>query len=663
MNAHVGGMLPSSSLLLFWAMRMVSSQIQLPLSFGGAAPLTFDRSTLGNLKQTHILKPDDLSITRSHALVAPISIGTPPQQMRCLLDTGSSDLWVPSKRCRTCSGDNLFHADRSSTFSPDLVQTTQGKRPVATKVSYGSGDIVGYKVQDTLHFGGVEIKNQSFIIVEDAALPNDRSWDGICGLGWKGLSELGNPLYERMRQQGRQAIFAFVPTTEASAQLVLGEVPEASIKPGTLVWARAESLSGSGERSFWVTTGGIAVHLRKPREARFLVDTGTNQVLMAPYSKYMSIMRSVLPSKEFNDLCGMDHGVVFCDCSISQAAAGFPPLRIYLAGRAFELPVSEMFTQISERSGTGANCMLAVQPHHMEVGGVDSGIPLPLPFGGGLGGLLPPMPSMDSGNSMPSGEASESDSTFPFPFPLPGMPEMRPLEESAGMKPFFGDGAGDSSASMKPLFGDSGIGGLEGILGSMGNLGNGVNEEEEEIETETRPDGSVCQTAVVRVGGKVKSRKTTCRKPQAEQARRLQTMAMPLDSILQDPFGLSGGQPMQEPQESDTEMWILGGMFLERFVTIFDFDKGQIGFAEPAMTSTQALKGAVGLANLRGESSQAPQQSATWQPTAAAGLTGIMAVVAAVAVTYASVRSLSMRGEVREPDFSDVDTLEMRPRE
>ena len=44
----------------------------------------------------------DLSITRTHALVAQLEVGTPAQKMSCLLDTGSADLWIPSKRCKTC---------------------------------------------------------------------------------------------------------------------------------------------------------------------------------------------------------------------------------------------------------------------------------------------------------------------------------------------------------------------------------------------------------------------------------------------------------------------------------------------------------------------------------------------------------------------------------
>merc|ERR1719437_196992 len=40
-----------------------------------------------------------------------------------------------------------------------------------------------------------------------------------------------------------------------------------------------------------------------------------------------------------------------------------------------------------------------------------------------------------------------------------------------------------------------------------------------------------------------------------------------------------GPMPMQEPTE---DLWMIGGVFLERYVTIFDFDEGRVGFADPA---------------------------------------------------------------------------------
>merc|ERR1712032_883625 len=58
-------------------------------------------------------------------------------------------------------------------------------------------------------------------------------------------------------------------------------------------------------------------------------------------------------------------------------------------------------------------------------------------------------------------------------------------------------------------------------------------------------------------------------KPGASQvARRLQLGPLPL-----------WGGPIENPMD---DLWVLGGVFLERYVTILDFDNARIGFAEPA---------------------------------------------------------------------------------
>lgn len=568
---------------------------------------------------------DELSISRRHALIASISIGTPPQQMRCLLDSGSSDLWVPSKRCRSCNNERLFHADRSSSFAPELVQTAEGPRPKAVHVGYGSGDIVGYKVHDTLRLGDIVIKNQSFIIVEDAALPPSRSWDGICGLGWKGISQLGNPVYERMQKQGHRALFAFVPTSDSSAQLVIGQVPKASIKPGTLAWTQAETVSGRPvgqggvQRSFWMASGGIAVTRKEPRKARFLVDTGTNQVLLAPARQYLSIMRSVLPAEKFDQLCNVDRmeeNAVFCDCSIAESAVNLPPLRIYLGGQAFELPVSEMFTKVPTSSGDEFVCMLEIQPNHMMVGGgMDPGAPSSAPMGsldGTGGGMDPGTPSLvpmgSLGGILGGFPDAPSTGSFPLPFDIPGL------------QPMLG-GSMESGQQMKPLLDDT----------TFGKLGRGAQEE----IIEAQPDGSVCRTMITAENGKEKRTKR-CSKPRSAETRRLQPMIIPIFSPGDDSApGLLGAA---EPQDSGDDVWVLGGVFLERFVTIFDFDKGQLGVAEPLLKSHGYLQDAVGL-----DSSQAGEAGGllgqlTGSSWMTAGFVAIMVVLASVAFLSLRVR-------------------------
>merc|ERR1719343_959867 len=189
-------------------------------------------------------------VTKQKALVTEVELGTPPQKMKCLVDTGSSDLWLPSKRCDRCNNQNHFDADASGTFSPQMVPTPQGERPEQAQIHYGSGAVAGFHVQDTLHFGAAVVKNQSFIIVEDAALPPRREWDGICGLGWRRLAQVQKPLYQMLQEQGEKAVFAMVPSGDGTSYMTVGELPEDAYKPDTLVWLEAETMDMPGNAKF-----------------------------------------------------------------------------------------------------------------------------------------------------------------------------------------------------------------------------------------------------------------------------------------------------------------------------------------------------------------------------------------------------------------------------
>ncbi|KAI5367891.1 Putative aspartic peptidase A1 family, aspartic peptidase, active [Septoria linicola] len=138
-------------------------------------PLDHDR------KRWQRRKRDTLSVTLDNEetlYFANVSIGTPAQDFRMHLDTGSSDLWVnvaDSELCQSrgdpCSISGTYSANDSSTYTYLNSQFN---------ISYvdGSGSSGDY-VSDTMKIGDASLENQQFGVGYTSS-----SQEGILGIGY-----------------------------------------------------------------------------------------------------------------------------------------------------------------------------------------------------------------------------------------------------------------------------------------------------------------------------------------------------------------------------------------------------------------------------------------------------------------------------------------------
>jgi hypothetical protein len=258
--------------------------------------------------------------------VGNITIGTPGQQFVVILDTGSANLWVPDKTCRTCKGKHEFDSSKSSSY------VANGQ---AWSIQYGTGSAKGILGQDTVTFIGSAGSNlvvpktvfgQATHIDQD--LQQDVA-DGILGLAFQTLAvdNVVPPLVNAISQGLLDNPYFTVYLQEKGAR---DNVPGGVFTYGALDTTNCGSLIAwqplSSATYFQFKISGISVGSYSNSQSYDVIsDTGTS--LIGGPQTVTDAMANVVGA-QYNSL----YGAYFIDCNATP-----PPLKIVIGSNTYTI--------------------------------------------------------------------------------------------------------------------------------------------------------------------------------------------------------------------------------------------------------------------------------------------------------------------------------------
>jgi len=273
-----------------------------------------------------------------------ITIGNPPQEFKVVMDTGSSNLWVPSAECGSiaCYLHSKYDHSSSSTYK---------KNGSEFEIRYGSGELSGYVSKDTVTIGDLTIKDQLF--AEATSEPGLAfafgRFDGILGLGYDTISVNGipPPFYSMLDQKLLdEPVFAFY----------LGDSADEGSSPSEAIFGGVDKNHYTGKitklplrrKAYWevdldsITFGKETAELD---DTGAILDTGTSLIVL-PSTIAELLNKEIGAKKGFN-------GQYTVECNTRSS---LPDLTFTLTGYNFTISAFDYILEIQ------GSCISAFTP-------------------------------------------------------------------------------------------------------------------------------------------------------------------------------------------------------------------------------------------------------------------------------------------------------------
>lgn len=324
----------AASTLSFMEVSVQKPQMTLKKFLGLAA------SNRNSLRYTQA--PSEIPITnvQDAQYYGPIMIGTPGQPFTVIFDTGSSNLWVPSKHCRqlACLTKDKYNSEKSSTYQDDSQHREM-------KIQYGSGNVDGKVRFDNVIWGGLTVSNVGFGEMTHLSFNfAPAKFDGILGMAWQKISVDNLPtVFDLTVKQSKVTTpsFSFFLTNKANAEgskLVLGGTNPAYYT-GDFTYHKLKS------ENYWliaVDSQSFGDEAVGPTSFNGIVDTGTSLMVGST-----AIVKPII------DKIGSQQQI---DCSMRQS---LPDYNLTIDGKKYNVPATQYILEIKQFGQT--QCLVGFQ--------------------------------------------------------------------------------------------------------------------------------------------------------------------------------------------------------------------------------------------------------------------------------------------------------------
>jgi cathepsin D len=295
------------------------------------------KSLVGSLNERHQSKKTEIFDHSRPAIhiknygntqyVGEIGIGTPPQWMDVIFDTGSGNLFINSKRCKehSCKSRKSFDYEQSESYK---------KMNGQLEVGFGSGVLTGNMCQDTITIGDVVIPNQDFaeVVDEEGEVFDDSKFSGVLGLGFSKLAaDQTVPVFDNIVNSGNldYNLFSFFYSLnpDEDSELMLGAINDKRYT-GDIHW-----IPLTEDPSYWsvevqdIRLGDQSLGFCSEQPCKAAIDTGTS-LLSGPSMKVGELFDRV--GNNCNDL------------------ESFPDLVFVIDGRDYPIPPKNYIITIDE---------------------------------------------------------------------------------------------------------------------------------------------------------------------------------------------------------------------------------------------------------------------------------------------------------------------------